>query len=84
MSFESDVREVFGTRPSYAMYTEEGDIAVGAVVNIARAGKLTWPETYALLVRLAESNYDKYGEALDTAVRECVYDALGFESSFYI
>lgn len=68
----------------FAMYTEQGNIAVEAVVNIARAGKLNWRETYSLLVLLAESNHDKYGEALDTAVRECVYDALGFDTPFYI
>ena len=69
---------------SFAMYTKEGDVGVGAVVNVARFANLSWPETYSLLQRLADSNPDKYGEALDTAVRECVYNALGFDTPFYI
>jgi hypothetical protein len=32
---------------------------------------------------LAESNQDVFGEAMDTAVRECVYGALSFEEDFY-
>jgi len=67
----------------YGMFTEEGNIAIGAVVTIARAGRLTWPETYRMLCALAESNREKFGEATDTEVREQVYDALGFETSFY-
>jgi hypothetical protein len=67
--------------PYFAMYTPEGDIAIQALVNVARAAKLTWPETYALLEELSQNA--KYGEATDTAVRECVYDALGFKTGFY-
>jgi hypothetical protein len=70
------------SKPYFAMYTPEGDVAVQAVVNVAKAGRLTWPETYALLVRLSQE--EKYAEATDTAVRECVYDALGFDTPFYI
>lgn len=65
----------------YGMFTEEGNIAVAAIVTVARAGRLTWPETYKLLSRL--SAIEKYGEATDTEVREMVYDALAFETSFY-
>jgi hypothetical protein len=50
-------------------------------VNVAKAGRLTWPETYALLEKLSQDA--KYGEATDTAVRECVYSALGFKTAFY-
>ena len=65
-----------------SMYTRDGDVAVQAVVNVAKAGNLTWPETYALLVRLSQE--EKYAEATDTAVRECVYIKLGFTSDFYV
>jgi hypothetical protein len=30
------------------------------------------------------SKIDGYGEATDTAVRECVYSALGVKTNFYI
>jgi hypothetical protein len=82
MSFESDVQEVFGNKPYFAMYTREGDVAVQAVVNIAKFARLTWPETYALLERLSQE--EKYAEATDTAVRECVYAYLKFDTNFYI
>lgn len=78
MNFESDVRE-----GDYGMFTEQGNIAVAAVVTIARAGKLTWPQTYGLLEVLSTTDPDKFGEAMDTEVREQVYDALGYTSSFY-
>lgn len=65
----------------YGMFTEEGNIAVAAIVNVARAGRLTWPETYKLLSQLSDT--EKFGEAMDTEVRELVYDALGYDTDFY-
>ena len=62
---------------NFAMFSEAGDLAVGLIVETAKAKDLTWPETYRLLVDLAESDYDKFGEATDTAVREMVYMAIG-------
>jgi hypothetical protein len=36
-------------------------------------------------VLLAESNYDLYGEALDTEVRDCAYGVLGkLKENFYV
>jgi hypothetical protein len=37
---------------------------------------------YQELVRLAD--VEVFGEATDTMVREIVYDALGFNSDFYV
>ena len=72
-----------GTAPDYAMFTDLGNAAVHAVVVRARADNLTWPQTYRALRALAEQ--DEFGEAMDTAVRECVYSALGFhDEPFYI
>ena len=68
------------------MYTELGNAGVHAIVEAARANDMTWSQTLRALRQLAESNEDVFGEAMDTAVRECVYDALGFYSkgeSFY-
>jgi hypothetical protein len=70
-----------GSIKDYAMFTELGNAAVHAVVVSARENKLTWPQTYRALNALAEQA--EFGEATDTAVRECVYSALGFRTPFY-
>ena len=72
-----------GTVPDYAMYTELGNAAVHAVVVAARANGFTWAETYRALCALSEQA--EFGEATDTAVREVVYGALGFQDEpFYV
>ena len=69
--------------PDYSMYSEIGNVAVHAIVVAARANQLTWAQTVRALRQLAEQ--DDFGEAMDTAVRECVYDALGIEDQpFYV
>jgi hypothetical protein len=55
------------------------------VVIAAEAGNLTWRQVYNALCRLSQE--DVFAEATDTAVRECVYSALGFDrkdQDFYI
>lgn len=69
------------TNTEYGMFTDRGNLAIAALVNYARVAGLTWPETYRCLESLSRN--DAYGEATDTAVRECVYSALEFKSSFY-
>jgi hypothetical protein len=66
----------------YGMYTDAGNQAVHAIVEQARASKMAWLEVYQELVRLAD--VEVFGEATDTMVREIVYDALGFNSDFYV
>lgn len=83
-TFEQAVEEVFGNKPYYAMYTDFGNDAVDAIVRTAKVLNLDWPKVYAELVSLAERFPEDFGEATDTAVRECVYDKLGFTSNFYI
>ena len=69
--------------PNYSMFSEIGNVAVHAIVVAARANQLTWPQIVQTLRLLAEQ--DHFGEAMDTAVRECVYDALGIEDQpFYV
>lgn len=68
----------------YAMYNGFGDDAVDAIVRRAKVLNLTWPQVLQELQDLARRFPDDFGEATDTAVRECVYDALGFETDFYI
>ena len=69
---------------SYGMFSSEGNLAVHGLVIVAKTQQLTWPETYKCLQALARSDYYKFGEAMDTEVRECVYTELGFNTDFYI
>ncbi len=69
--------------PDYQMFTDAGNHAVDAIVRSARILKLSWPQVYQELCGLAERFPKDFGEATDTAVRECVYDTLKFNDSFY-
>jgi hypothetical protein len=83
MSLEQDIRTVeiemnlTGAVRDYAMFSELGNAAIHAVVVAAEAGNLTWKQVLGTLDRL--SREEPFAEATDTAVRECVYDALGFD-----
>lgn len=74
--------DLSGPAPDYGMFTDFGNAAVHAVVEKARAEHMTWAQTYCALRTLAKQ--DKLGEAMDTAVREIVYDTLGFDEPFYL
>ena len=74
---------VLTTDISYGMFSSEGNLAVHGVVVAAVTMNLTWPETYKCLNMLAKYDYSKFGEAMDTEVRECVYNTCGFTSDFY-
>jgi hypothetical protein len=69
---------------SYSMYTEFGNDAVAAVVREASILQYDWPTTLAALTNLAQRFPEDFGEATDTAVRECVYNTLGFKSPFSV
>ena len=72
---------------NYGMYSPEGDRAIHDIVLRAIQNNYTWAQTYEELVQLADSNHDLYGEALDTVVREYVYDSIGADKRgecFYI
>jgi hypothetical protein len=72
---------------SYGMFSDEGNMAVHGIVATAKSQKLSWKQTYQALRDLADSNPDMFGEAMDTMVRECVYDAIGADQTsecFYI
>ena len=70
--------------PYFGMFSDEGNLVVGFIVDYHRANKNDWPTVYKNLQDLAKSDPAKYGEAMDTMVREIVYDTLGFETEFYI
>lgn len=83
MSIEIEVDLTGGVR-DYAMFTELGNAGVHAIVVAARENNLNWAQVLRALRALAEQ--EPFGEAMDTAVRECVFDALGFGAkgeSFY-
>ena len=63
-------------RDDFAMYTPQGDQAVADLVHTARRLAWSWPEVQFQLQVLSKKPGCE--ETLDTAVRECVYDALKF------
>jgi hypothetical protein len=63
----------------YEMFTDFGNDAVDAIVRQARILKLSWEQVNDELYALAEKFPNDFAEATDTAVRECVYIALGFD-----
>jgi hypothetical protein len=67
---------------NYGMFTPAGERKVHQVVMNARARSLSWAEVYTQLQDLALSR--QTSEAMDTVVREQVYNACGFTGAFYI
>lgn len=63
----------------YAMYTDFGNDAVDAIVRQARILNMSWQQVNDELYSLAKRFPEDFSEATDTAVRECVYIALGFD-----
>ena len=49
---------------------------------MAQKHNFTWREVYAELQEL--SKRDGFEEAMDTMVREIVYDTLNFKDDFYV
>ncbi len=68
----------------YGMFTDEGNAKVAEIVEFAKTNNAQWEDILPMLRNLAESDRAKFGEALDTAVREMVYDACFCTGDFYI
>ena len=66
----------------FAMFSKEGDAVCASLVNLAKTTGLNWEQTYAIMRMISEN--ELYSEIMDTSVRECIYDACGFESAFYL
>lgn len=64
-----------GAVKDYGMFSEVGNAAVHALVVAVIANGMTWAQTYRALYQLSQDSM--FAEALDTAVRECVYHAIG-------
>ena len=61
---------------TYGMFTDAGNTAVGAIVNLVISQNLTWRATNGLLEALSQD--ERFSEATDTAVREYVYSVCDF------
>jgi hypothetical protein len=67
----------------YGMFSDEGNEAIRALIQKAQVNKLRWIDVYSELQDL--SDLEGYGEAMDTVVREYVYDALAYKDyDFYV
>lgn len=67
---------------NFRMFSDAGNNAVASLVVDAQKLGFDWPQVYFCLQVLARK--PEFAEALDTAVREAVYDACEFNSEFYI
>lgn len=72
------------TTATYGMFSEEGNKQIADIIEFHKMQKSNWATVYQNLRDLADSDYEKFGEAMDTEVRECVYTALNFDTDFYI
>lgn len=72
------------TTVTYGMFSEEGNKQIADIIEFHKMQKSNWSTVYQNLRDLADSDYEKFGEAMDTEVRECVYTALNFDTDFYI
>ena len=60
---------------------------VAEIVDRAQLNRWSWAMTYNALVQLSRNHPEVAGEATDTAVRECVYNAIGAykrDEEFYV
>jgi hypothetical protein len=70
---------------NFGMFSAEGNDAVADIVVAAKFHNHSWAWTYSQLRELAKQ--DGFGEAMDTEVRERVYDAIGAgqrKEEFYV
>jgi hypothetical protein len=68
----------------YAMFTDQGDVVADKIVALAQAAGLNWTQTLSIMRFVADQKQDQYGELMDTAVREEVYDRCKFTTDFYV
>ena len=63
---------------TFGMFSAEGNQIVADMVEFHKAQKHSWEIVVADLQGLADSDYELFGEAMDTEVREAVYVAMDF------
>ena len=69
--------------PDYAMYTDQGDVVADMIVALCQAAGLNLNQTYQVMRLIADQKQEQYGELMDTAVREVIYDRCKFTTDFY-
>ena len=65
---------------SYGMFSEEGNQQIADIIEFHKMNKSTWPVVLQNLRDLADCDYELFGEAMDTVVRESVYCAIGADA----
>lgn len=65
------------------MFTDEGNRMAEMLCDSAVEFQWTWPVLYANMQKVATAYPDKFGEIMDTAVREMMYDRCKFTTNFY-
>lgn len=65
-------------RTNYHMFTNIGNVMVSGIVSKARSESLGWYSVLGLLYDL--SRIPEFSEAMDTAVREVVFQELGMNT----
>jgi len=67
----------------YDMYTDQGNLVAGKIVELAKAAGLNWQQTMSIM-RFIGDQKEEYSELTDTAVREMVYSRCKFTTEFYV
>lgn len=72
------------TTTDFGMYTDNGNILIQGIVDVAKSTNADWPWVYEKLEMLAKTK--GFEEATDTMVREIVFDTVGYSNNtpFYI
>ena len=68
----------------FAMFTDQGNVVAGKIVELAQAAGLDWTQTLSIMRFVADQKQEQYGELMDTAVREVLYDRCKFTTDFYV
>lgn len=66
------------------MFSFSGNMLVETLIKTAKQQNFTWAQTYAVMQLMQMTNFNQYGEIMDTAVKEAIYDELEFEENFYL
>jgi hypothetical protein len=65
------------------MFTEEGNRMAEMLCDSAIEFGWTWPVLYSNMRKVADAYPNQFGEIMDTAVREMMYDRCKFTTDFY-
>ena len=69
-------------KSDFGMFSKEGDLAVGHLIDSARTYGWSWSQCLKWINAVSRSR-PSIAEMNDTAVREVIYEILGFDTDFY-